>query len=139
MLRTEFPNGQVAVIKAIEMLLPLTCLGVVCGSCHNDLAGIEFAAGGEVATSRNYPTNQARADLNRTGCGVRLHSANTPKMGQNSYSHNSSKKTTTIRHETTNSQERFCLAYPGRPLIRYPKYKLLTEKDGVKTRCEFPI
>ena len=72
MLRTEFPNGQVAVIKAIEMLLPLTCLGVVCGSCHNDLAGIEFAAGGEVATSRNYPTNQARADLNRTGCGVRL-------------------------------------------------------------------
>ena len=62
MLGTEFPNGQVTFIKSIEMLLPLTCLGVVCGSCHDGLAGIEFAAGGDVATSRNYPTNQARAD-----------------------------------------------------------------------------
>ena len=62
MLRTEFPKVQVTVIKSIEILLPLTCFGVVGGSCHGSLAGTEFVARGEVATSKNYPANQARAD-----------------------------------------------------------------------------
>lgn len=72
MLRTKFLDGQVASIKSIEMLLPLNCFGVVGGSCHGSLAGPEFVARGEVATSKNYPANQARAAQNRTGCGVRL-------------------------------------------------------------------
>ena len=76
MLRTKFLDGQVASIKSIEMLLPLNCFGVVGGSCHGSLAGPEFVARGEVATSKNYPANQARAAQNRTGCGVRLHKSN---------------------------------------------------------------
>ena len=58
----EFPNGQIAGIKAPKALLPLECLGVVYRSGHDRLAGMKFAVGGDVAKSRNYIANQTRAD-----------------------------------------------------------------------------
>ena len=58
----KFLNGKVAGVKATKALLPLECLGVVYRSGHGGLVGKKFAVSGDVATSRNYPANQARAD-----------------------------------------------------------------------------
>ena len=58
----EFPNGQIAGIKAPKALFPLEYFGFVYRSGHDRLAGMKFAVGGDVAKSRNYIANQTRAD-----------------------------------------------------------------------------